>query len=176
MLFSGSLRINLDPFEENSDNEIYDTLEQVQLKSYVSNLAEGLEYKVIDGGSNFSMGQRQLVCLARAILRNNKILILDEATANVDLETDKLIQATIRTRFNECTVLTIAHRLDTVMDCDRVLVIDAGTVVEFDHPHLLLQNENGYLRGYVAQTGIMASQKLAKIAELGFKENECKTE
>lgn len=176
MLFSGHLRINLDPFKEKTDNEIYDALEQVQLKSYVISLGEGLEYKVIDGGSNFSMGQRQLLCLARAILRKNKILILDEATANVDLETDKLIQATIRTRFNDCTVLTIAHRLATVMDCDRVLVMDAGAIVEFDQPHVLLQNESGYLRGLVAQSGLIASQKLAHIAKLGFIKNECKSE
>lgn len=118
-----------------------------------------------DGGSNFSMGQRQLVCLARAILRNNKILILDEATANVDPETDRLIQTTIRDRFRECTVLTIAHRLHTVMDNDRVLVVDAGQVVEFGHPFELLQNSNGFFKKLIDQTEKETAVVLTKIAE-----------
>lgn len=116
-------------------------------------MAGGLDCKMSDGGSNFSMGQRQLVCLARAILRQNKILIMDEATANVDPETDRLIQATIRDKFRECTVLTIAHRLHTVMDNDRVLVVDAGYAVEFGHPYELLQRSDGYLRQLIDQTG-----------------------
>lgn len=109
----------------------------------MNDLTSGLSSKVSEGGSNFSIGQRQLVCLARAILRNNKILVLDEATANVDPQTDGLIQTTIRKKFAECTVLTIAHRLHTVMDSDKVLVMDAGTVKEFDHPHILLQDKVG---------------------------------
>lgn len=121
-----------------------------------------------DGGSNFSMGQRQLVCLARAILRNNNILILDEATANVDAETDNLIQTTIRTQFSHCTVLTIAHRLHTVMDSDRVLVMDAGRMVEFAHPHVLLQR-GGFLRRLVDQTGNVTATYLLQIAEQNYK-------
>ena len=119
----------------------------------MSSLAGGLDCKMSDGGSNFSMGQRQLICLARAVLRNNKILILDEATANVDPETDRLIQITIREKFKNCTVLTIAHRLHTVMDNDRILVIDAGRVVEFGHPYELLQKSDGFLKQLVDQTG-----------------------
>lgn len=118
-----------------------------------------------DGGSNFSMGQRQLVCLARAILRNNKILILDEATANVDPETDRLIQTTIRDRFRNCTVLTIAHRLHTVMDNDRVLVVDAGQVVEFGHPFELLQSSDGYFKKLIEQTGLDEAALLTKTAQ-----------
>lgn len=118
-----------------------------------------------EGGSNFSVGQRQLVCLARAIIRNNKILVLDEATANVDPQTDALIQHTIRKKFANCTVLTIAHRLHTVMDSDKVLVMDAGTMVEFDHPHVLLQNKSGYLYSMVQQTGKTMAEVLIKIAE-----------
>lgn len=117
---------------------------------------------MMDGGSNFSMGQRQLVCLARAILRNNKIIICDEATANVDPETDNLIQATIRTKFSNCTVLTIAHRLHTVIDNDKILVIDAGVAVEFGDPFELLQRKDGYLRQLVDQTGTV--ETLTEIA------------
>lgn len=113
------------------------------------------------------MGQRQLVCLARAILRNNKILILDEATANVDADTDKFVQTTIREKFAHCTVLTIAHRLHTVMDSDRVLVIDAGEVVEFDHAFNLLKT-NGYLRRLVDETDNSTARNLLHMAKRGY--------
>ncbi|XP_049530637.1 ATP-binding cassette subfamily C member 4 [Anopheles darlingi] len=174
ILFSGTLRSNLDPFEERKDDELWSALDQVELKEPVSSLAGGLECRMSDGGSNFSMGQRQLVCLARAILRDNKILVLDEATANVDPETDKLIQTTIRTKFAHCTVLTIAHRLHTVMDSDRVLVMDAGRVVEFGHPHELLHGPIGYLRRLVDQTGVATAAMLMRIAEDNFKKSSAK--
>ncbi|GAB0093529.1 probable multidrug resistance-associated protein lethal(2)03659 [Sergentomyia squamirostris] len=168
ILFSGSLRANLDPFEERKDADIWKALEGVELRGAVASLAGGIDCRMADGGSNFSMGQRQLVCLARAILRNNLILVLDEATANVDPETDRLIQTTIRTRFSHCTVLTIAHRLHTVMDSDRVLVVDAGRVVEFGSPHELLQRQEGHLKSLVDQTGPATSTMLAQIAEEAF--------
>lgn len=129
---------------------------------------DSLDYMVTDSGSNFSVGQRQLICLARAILRNNKILVLDEATANVDPQTDVLIQNTIRAKFKNCTVLTIAHRLHTVMDSDRILVMDAGLAKEFDVPFILLRNENGILRNMVDATGHLESMNLRKIAETTY--------
>lgn len=169
ILFSGKVRDNLDPFGQHSDEEMWRSLELVELKKVVQQMDGGLDAKMSDGGANFSMGQRQLVCLARAILRNNKILILDEATANVDPETDKLVQRTIRDQFGECTVLTIAHRLHTVMDSDRVLVMDAGKAVEFGHPHELLKQPKGFLRKLVNQTGESTAAQLAGIAERNFK-------
>ncbi|XP_053698234.1 probable multidrug resistance-associated protein lethal(2)03659 [Sabethes cyaneus] len=169
VLFSGTLRLNLDPFEEKSDKDLWNALEEVELKEVVLAMPDQLECKMADGGSNFSMGQRQLVCLARAILKKNRILVLDEATANVDPQTDKLIQTTIRNKFAECTVLTIAHRLHTVMDSDRVLVMDAGRVVEFDHPHKLLSNTSGHLRKLVDQTGASMAASLIRIAEENHK-------
>ncbi|NXS33066.1 MRP1 protein, partial [Pomatostomus ruficeps] len=139
ILFSGSLRMNLDPFDQHSDEDIWRSLELAHLKNFVSSLPDKLNHECAEGGENLSVGQRQLVCLARALLRKSKILVLDEATAAVDLETDKLIQSTIKSQFEECTVLTIAHRLNTIMDYTRVLVLERGEVVECGTPDQLLQ-------------------------------------
>lgn len=160
VLFSATIRVNLDPFQLYSDDALWRSLADVELKSSI----DSLEFMVTEGGSNFSVGQRQLICLARAILRNNKVLVLDEATANVDPQTDALIQRTIRDKFKECTVLTVAHRLHTVMDSDRILVMDAGSAKEFDYPHLLLAHEDGFLRNMVDATGPHESESLKKIA------------
>ncbi|XP_076167723.1 putative multidrug resistance-associated protein lethal(2)03659 isoform X2 [Ptiloglossa arizonensis] len=161
-LFSGSLRANLDPFDKYNDDVLWQALEEVELKEI------GLDAQIKEGGSNLSVGQRQLVCLARAIVRNNPILILDEATANVDLRTDELIQLTIRKKFAKCTVLTIAHRLNTVMDSDRILVMDAGSDVEFDAPYLLLQKTSGFLKNMVNETGSAMAKSLKEVARESY--------
>ncbi|XP_066258777.1 ATP-binding cassette sub-family C member 4-like isoform X1 [Euwallacea similis] len=168
VLFSGTMRKNLDPFDEYSDSQLWRALEDVELKEAVEDLTSGLNSQMAEGGSNFSVGQRQLVCLARAILRNNKILVMDEATANVDPQTDALIQYTIRRKFEDCTVLTIAHRLNTVMDSDKVLVMDAGSVKEYDHPFVLLQDKSGMLHGMTQQTGKAMAEALYEVAKQNF--------
>ncbi|XP_061080827.1 multidrug resistance-associated protein 1 isoform X2 [Conger conger] len=146
VLFSGTLRMNLDPFDAYSDQEVWNSLELAHLKSFVSSLPDKLNHECSEGGENLSLGQRQLVCLARALLRKTKVLVLDEATAAVDLETDNLIQSTIRSQFEDCTVLTIAHRLNTIMDYTRVLVLDKGEMAEFDSPTNLIAKKGIFYR------------------------------
>ncbi|KAM4609455.1 ATP-binding cassette sub-family C member 4-like [Polymixia lowei] len=153
VLFTGTVRKNLDPFSQRTDEDLWNALQEVQLRATVEELPNKLEAVLAESGSNFSVGQRQLVCLARAILRKNRILVIDEATANVDPRTDGLIQQTIRDKFRECTVLTIAHRLNTIIDCDRILVLDAGRIQEYDEPYALLQNQDGAFYQMVQQTG-----------------------
>ncbi|XP_067242984.1 canalicular multispecific organic anion transporter 1 isoform X1 [Chanodichthys erythropterus] len=157
VLFSGTLRMNLDPFQKFSDEEIWNVLELAHLKDYVRGLPSGLEHEVSEGGENLSLGQRQLLCLARALLRKSRILILDEATAAVDLETDDLIQTTIRREFSHCTVLTIAHRLNTILDSSRVMVLDSGKIVEFDSPSELL-NKQGHFYAMAKDAGIRSEE------------------
>ena len=121
----------------------------------MENLGDGLDSEVSEGGSNFSVGQRQLICLARALLRKTKILVLDEATATVDQETDDLIQSTLRKEFADCTVLTIAHRLNTIMDLDRVAVFKKGELEEIGHPVELLENEFSSFRSMASDSHLL---------------------
>ncbi|XP_057334745.1 ATP-binding cassette sub-family C member 4-like isoform X1 [Microplitis mediator] len=165
VLFSETLRYNLDPFDKYTDKDIWDALREVELSDLV------LDQWVTEGGTNFSVGQRQLICLARALLRNNRILVLDEATANIDSRTDELIQQAIRSKFANCTVITIAHRLNTIINSDRVLVMDGGCVAEFDTPYeLLMKKPDSAFAKMVEQTGpTMAAKIIQEVIELQLK-------
>ena len=147
VLIEGTLRENLDPRGEHSDARLLETLSRCCLESVFAE-REGLETKISDAGDNLSIGEKQLVCIARAILRDSKLVLIDEATANIDVKADALIQQTIRDCFREATVITIAHRLKTIMHSDRILVMSDGQVAEFDTPDKLLTSQNHFYRLY----------------------------
>jgi len=163
-LFMGTIRYNLDPFEEHSDQEIWGALEMVRLKEMVSELNGKLDEQISENGGNLSVGQRQLICMARALLRKSKILLMDEATASVDLATDTTIQKMVREYFKNSTVLTIAHRLNTIMDSTKVMVLNRGELVEYDKPSKLLDNPNGFFTSMVNATGPTVAAYLIQVA------------
>ncbi|KAL9237370.1 hypothetical protein vseg_011927 [Gypsophila vaccaria] len=140
-LFNGTVRFNLDPLFQHTDEELWEVLSKCQLNESVRERTQGLDSSVVEDGSNWSMGQRQLFCLGRALLRRSRVLMLDEATASVDNATDMILQKTIRTEFSDCTVITVAHRIPTVMDCSKVLAISDGELVEYDEPMKLIKKE-----------------------------------
>ncbi|XP_060582748.1 ATP-binding cassette sub-family C member 9-like [Ruditapes philippinarum] len=146
ILFTGTIRYNLDPGGEMDDNKLWKALESVQLKDTIDALPNKLDSKVSEGGENFSIGQKQLFCLARAFLRENKILVLDEATASIDLETDNKLQKVIGTVFKDKTVITIAHRISTIMKYDRVMTMASGRMLEFDSPKKLMEQDSYFAR------------------------------
>ncbi|KAJ8758792.1 hypothetical protein K2173_000513 [Erythroxylum novogranatense] len=164
VLFSGTVRFNLDPFNEHNDADLWEALERAHLKDVIRRNSSGLDAEVSEAGENFSVGQRQLLSLARALLRRSKILVLDEATAAVDVRTDALIQKTIREEFKSCTMLIIAHRLNTIIDCDRILLLDSGRVLEYDTPEVLLSNEDSAFSKMVQSTGAANAQYLRSLA------------
>ena len=149
--------MNLDPFGSYSDDDLWKALELAHLKDFVKVSEKKLDFECTEGGENLSVGQRQLICLARSLLRKTKVLILDEATASIDHNTDELIQTTIRSQFADCTVLTIAHRLNTIMDSPRIIVLDKGKVVEFDAPKKLLTNKNSVFYSMARQAGLISN-------------------
>eukprot|EP01028_Stygiella_incarcerata_P011146 TRINITY_DN6168_c0_g1_i2.p1 TRINITY_DN6168_c0_g1~~TRINITY_DN6168_c0_g1_i2.p1 ORF type:complete len:335 (+),score=94.83 TRINITY_DN6168_c0_g1_i2:84-1088(+) len=165
VLFSGTIRRNLDPFNQFRDDELWEALEQVQLKRSIESREGRLNGEVLEYGQNFSVGERQLFCLARALLKQSRIVVLDEATSDVDMETDRKIQKVIRQKFQGMTMLTIAHRLSTIIDSDRVLVMDAGKVGEIGTPNDLLQNEDSFFSKLVVETGPRESRILHKMAK-----------
>ena len=169
--FKGTLRFNLDPFSAYSDEQLWRVLEAVELKETVAAIDERLEAPVTENGSNWSVGERQLICLARAMLRRSKVIVMDEATSSVDIRTDQLIQKAIRTKdglFSDATVITIAHRLNTVIDYDRILVLDYGCIVEYGEPRVLLNKKIGdsdaWFARMVNEMGDEAKQALIVIA------------
>ena len=181
-VFSGTIRRNLDPLNEYTDEKLWDVLEDVELKKAVEAQPEKLLTDMTQSNAVFSTGQKQLICLARAILKNNKILILDEATANVDLETDKFIQTKIKEKFNKCTMLTIAHRILTIANYDKVLVLEKGMSKEFDHPfNLLVKEENdkeitqeSFFAELVRNTGEAVSKQIFDLAREKYFEKKMK--
>ncbi|KAI0229208.1 hypothetical protein L0F63_004555 [Massospora cicadina] len=161
VLFVGSIRTNLDPFNQTTDEEIWRALDAVHLADKIRSMPNQLESEVIENGKNFSLGQRQLFCIARAVLSNTKVLVLDEATAAIDMATDLIIQSAIKENFAGMTVLTIAHRLNTIIECDKVLVMDGG-------------RPDGQFASLVAQTGQVTANKLREIAQLAADERRAK--
>ncbi|KAK2420580.1 ABC transporter C family member [Trifolium repens] len=150
-LFNGIVRYNLDPLSQHTDKEIWEVLGKCQLREVVQEKDKGLNSSVVEDGSNWSMGQRQLFCLGRALLRRSRILVLDEATASIDNSTDMILQKTIRTEFADCTVITVAHRIPTVMDCTMVLSISDGKLAEYDEPMSLMKREESLFRKLVKE-------------------------
>ncbi|EQC34854.1 hypothetical protein SDRG_07656 [Saprolegnia diclina VS20] len=153
VLFKGTLRNYLDPFDEYDDAALWDVLQKVQMVDRVSQHDEKLLGPVDENGENFSVGERQMLCMARALLRQAKVVVLDEATAAIDHTTDKVLQRVIRTEFATSTVLTIAHRLDTVLDCDRILVFDQGALAQSGTPQALVAAGDGIFFELVHEGG-----------------------
>lgn len=164
-LFSGTLKSNLDPFSSHDQEHILRALEQVRFPSVVDRGSAILDDIVEEGGANYSAGERQLLCMARALLSKPKLLVLDEATSAVDGATDEFVQCMLRSQFPDTTLLTIAHRLNTVMDYDSVLVMDRGRAVEFGPPSQLLKNEEGVFSQMVNATGPESAAALKAIAK-----------
>ena len=174
VMFKGSVRSNLDPFGQLSDADLWEALSLVSLKQSISEMPGGLDAHVADGGCNFSLGQKQLFCMARCVLKKTRVLVLDEATAAMDLHTDALIQKTIRRVFKERTTITIAHRLDTIIFSDKILTMVDGHVIEFDTPSELLSKPDSMSFTLVDDTGPYASAALRAMAEQGPKDEEDK--
>jgi len=155
VLFQGTIRYNLDPFDEHDDQRIWEACEHAHVKDTIQALPLGLAAPVVENGENLSVGERQLICIARALLRRSRIIVMDEASASIDTATDALIQSTIRTQFQDCTIFTIAHRLHTIMDSTRVMVLDGGRVSEFDTPEALLARPDSIFCGLAREAGLV---------------------
>ena len=146
VIFSGTIRSNLDPFNDYTDQEIWNGLKEVNLDEYVAKLDDNLDAQVLEYGSNLSVGQRQLLCIVRVLLKKPQILLMDEATSSIDQKTDILIQNIVKEKFKNATIITIAHRLNTIMDSDKILILDQGQIKEFDSAQNLLKINNGLFK------------------------------
>jgi len=160
VMFSGTIRTNLDPFGSYQDKEIIDVLHKCLLGPMLESSKEGLATHVEHMGSNFSLGTQQLMCLARAMLNPSRVLLLDEATAALDSDTNTAVQHVLQEHFSDRTIFTIAHRLDTIIDSDRILVMDAGVIAEFDRPDNLLEDEDSIFHELCRNTGRNQFQNL----------------
>ncbi len=157
VLFTGDIRFQLDPFQQYSDESIWEVLKQVNLAEMVIALPRGLNEYVVENGENLSQGQKQLLCIARALLKQAKILIVDEGTSAVDPYTDELIQQVLRQQVASrgTTVLAIAHRLQTIIDFDRILVLGQGTVLEYDSPNQLIANPQSVFSQMLRESNLL---------------------
>ncbi|KAL4462596.1 hypothetical protein ABPG74_000426 [Tetrahymena malaccensis] len=174
-IFSGTIRRNLDPLNQYSDEKIIATLEDINLKEKVSSLPKGINTDMTYSAEIFSTGQKQLICLGRALLRQSKIIVLDEATANCDMYTDELIQKKIREKFSNSTVITVAHRLNTIADYDRIVIMDKGVAIESGKPYDLLNQENSVFKQMVNHTGPANAECIYNIAKNSMKLKQQKT-
>lgn len=164
VVFSGTVRYNVDPFGKHTDAEVWNALEQARIKAMVRSLPKGLDSPVSEFGENFSQGERQLLSLSRILLRRPALLLLDESTASLDADTDSALQSVIRTAFAESTLLVIAHRIKTIIDSSRILVLSDGELVEFDTPSALLANPNSHFSRAVDETGEATARQLREMA------------
>ncbi|WPK23590.1 hypothetical protein PUMCH_000831 [Australozyma saopauloensis] len=182
-LFTGTIRSNLDPYDQYTDEQIFEALTRVNLIARGEREASkqvtttdnqnkflDIETSISEGGSNLSQGQRQLMCLARSLLKSPKVILLDEATASIDYESDALIQQTIRGEFSNSTILTIAHRLRSIIDYDKILVMDAGRVVEYDDPYVLIADKDSLFHSMCENSGELDT--LTKLAKASFVEKK----
>ncbi|KAJ7005027.1 hypothetical protein NC653_009750 [Populus alba x Populus x berolinensis] len=167
-MFEGTVRSNLDPLEEYTDEQIWEVLDMCQLGDEVRKKERKLDSTVIENGENWSMGQRQLVCLGRVLLKKSKVLVLDEATASVDTATDNLIQQTLRQHFSDCTVITIAHRITSVLDSDMVLLLSHGLIEEYDSPTRLIENKSSSFSQLVAEYTVRSDTRFKKSTGLNL--------
>jgi ABC-type multidrug transport system fused ATPase/permease subunit len=171
VMFGGTLRTNLDPFNLHTDKELMDVLHKCLLGPVVDASEDGLQAKVEVMGSNYSLGTQQLICLARAMLNPSRILLLDEATAALDSNTNAAVQEVLKAHFSDRTIFTIAHRLDTIIDSDRILTMNAGVVAEFAHPHVLLKDPNSIFHELCMNAGRAQFEALAARARSNFLAN-----
>ncbi|KAH6768081.1 multidrug resistance-associated protein 3 [Perilla frutescens var. frutescens] len=165
-MFEGSVRTNLDPLQEYADEQIWEVLDKCQLGDEVRKKPEKLDSAVSENGENWSVGQRQLVCLGRVLLKKSKVLVLDEATASVDTATDNMIQHTLKNHFSDSTVITIAHRITSVLDSDMVLLLDNGLLKEYDAPQKLLEDQSSMFTKLVAEYSMRSSSSAENISNL----------